>query len=95
MILGGEQHSLLDTRAVAYIAKGKHALAVDDLHEAIAEQPTAGRYFHLAQAQLGVGNIVAARAALERGKGLGLTEAALDPLERPAYRELLTTLSRR
>jgi tetratricopeptide (TPR) repeat protein len=95
MVLRGEESNLLDTRAVAYLAKGKHALAIDDLHEAIAERPTASRYFHLARAELAAGNPAAAHAAIERGKNLGLTEVALDPLERPMYRQVLAAVNRR
>jgi tetratricopeptide (TPR) repeat protein len=93
--LRGEQANLLDTRAVVYIAKEKHALAVKDLEEAIAETPTSHRYFHLAQAQLGVGNQAAARGALKRGQDLGLNESSVDPLERPAFRQLLARIDRR
>lgn len=93
--LRGEQANLLDTRAVAFIAKGKHALAVKDLQEVIAESPTASRYFHLAQAQLGTRNLVAARDAFERGKALGLSESTVDQLERGAFRQLLVQLDKR
>jgi tetratricopeptide (TPR) repeat protein len=95
MVMRGEQANLLDTRAVAYIAQRKYKLAIDDLQEAITETPTPTRYFHLARAQLGVGNQAAARDALEHGRNLGLTEASIDPLERPAYQQLLAKLDRR
>lgn len=93
--LRGEQANLLDTRAVAYIAKGNHALAIRDLEEAIAETPTSHRYFHLAQAHLGAGNPGAALDALKHGKDLGLKETSVDPLERPIYQQLLAKLDRR
>ncbi len=93
--LKGEQANLLDTRAVVYLKKGKHLLAVKDMEEVIAETPTAHRYFHLAQAQLGAGNRAAALDALQRGKGLGLDESKVDPVERPAYHQLLAQIERR
>ncbi len=95
MALRGEEASLLDTRAVAYIAKGKHRLAVKDLEQAVAEAPTASRYFHLARARFGAGNVAAARDALQRGRNLGLAESSIDPLERGEYRQLLAQLERR
>jgi cellulose synthase operon protein C len=92
--LRGELSYLLDTRAVAYLLKGQHALAVADMENAIADSPTVHRYFHLAQAHLGAGNPGAARAALDRAKELGLTESSVDPLERTAYRQLRAKLDR-
>lgn len=93
--LRGEQVNLLDTRAVAYIVKGKHGLAVKDLEEAIAEAPTPGRYFHLAQAHFfGTHNLVAARDAWQRARGLGLTDTSVDQLERGTYRQLKAQLDR-
>jgi tetratricopeptide (TPR) repeat protein len=89
MLLRGEQANLLDTRAVAYIAKGMYAQAIADLDEAIAETPTAHRYFHLAQAHRGAHHRDAALEALRRGKNLGLSETSIDPLERSAYQELI------
>ena len=91
----GELAELLDTRAVAYLMKGRHALAVADMQDAIAEAPTDHRYFHLAQAHLRAGNAGAASAALIKAKELGLTEFSVDPLERPAYHQLLAKLDQR
>jgi tetratricopeptide (TPR) repeat protein len=92
--LSGEQAKLLDTRAVVYITKGQPNFAVHDLEAALAETPTAERYFHLARAHLGAGNPGAAAAALAHAKELGLNESSVDPLERQAYRQLIGKLDR-
>jgi len=86
--LDGPQANLLDTRAVAYLANNEPQNAVKDLREALAEQPTAHRYFHLAQAHHLAGDSAAARDAFQRGVRLGLSENSVDPLERDAYRQL-------
>jgi tetratricopeptide (TPR) repeat protein len=90
----GELAELLDTRAVAHLVKGQHALAIKDLEEIVAEAPTAHRYFHLAQARIAAGNTAGALDALRLGKGLGLTEATVDPLERTAYGNICAKLDR-
>jgi tetratricopeptide (TPR) repeat protein len=94
--LRGELAELLDTRAVAYLnVKGKHKDAVKDLEDAIAEMPTAHRYFHLAQAYAASGNERDANDALRRARALGLNESSVDPLELSPYRQLMTQLDRR
>jgi cellulose synthase operon protein C len=75
--LDGPQANLLDTRAVAYLANN---------------QPTAHRYFHLAQAHHQAGEMAAARDVFQRGVRLGLAEDKVDPLERDAYRRLRSEL---
>jgi tetratricopeptide (TPR) repeat protein len=86
--LDGPQAELLDTRAVAYLTLGDARRAIQDLEEAIAETPTAHRYFHLAQAHWLAGDRASAFNAYDRGKRIGLTEATVDPLEVAAYRQL-------
>ncbi|MCI0682563.1 MAG: tetratricopeptide repeat protein [Gemmataceae bacterium] len=87
--LDGPQSEYLDTRAVAYLTLGDAENAVKDLDEAIAETPTAHRYFHLAQAHQLAQRGTAAAHALQRAKDLGLSEATVDPLELPAYRQIM------
>ena len=48
--MAGPIVDLLDTRAKVYLATGRAAEAIQDLEDAIAEAPTALRYFHLALA---------------------------------------------
>jgi cellulose synthase operon protein C len=90
--LDGPQANLLDTRAVAYLANNQPQEAVKDLKEALTEQPTAHRYFHLAQAHHQAGEMAAARDVFQRGVRLGLAEDKVDPLERDAYRRLRSEL---
>ena len=93
--LDGPQAEFLDTRAVAHLTMGNADLAVKDLDEAIAEAPTAHRYFHLAQAHHLAGKRSAAIDALRRARNLGLTETTVDPLERQAYHRLVGELDRK
>jgi tetratricopeptide (TPR) repeat protein len=88
----GPRPELLDTRAVAYLAQGKHDRAIADLEQAIADAPTASRYFHLAQAYRAADKLEAAREALRKANELDLRPAQLHPLERPAWERLLAEL---
>jgi tetratricopeptide (TPR) repeat protein len=90
--LDGPQANLLDTRAVAYIVAGDHRNALQDIKEAMAEQATAHRYFHLAQVHQLAGDSSAAREALQRALRLGLSESGVDPLEVDAFQRLRTEL---
>ena len=74
---------------------GRPAPALEDLRQALAEGPTAAKYFHLAQAQERARNARAADDALRRANALGLKSADLHPLERKAYDRLMSDLARR
>ena len=89
---GGSAADLLTTRGVVYLTLGQPEQAVKDLELAAADEPTPGRYLHLARAHLAANNRVAAGNAWQKAKATGLTPANLDPLERPAYQEVLTAL---
>jgi tetratricopeptide (TPR) repeat protein len=89
----GPQAALLDTRALAYMAVGKHELAVKDLEEALTGRPSAVLYFHLAQAHLPGSRRAAAEAWAEASR-LGLREGDLAPLERAAYQGLRAEFAR-
>ncbi len=95
--IDGPRESLLDTRAVIYMnmKQGQPSDAVRDMEEAIAEAPTAYRYFHLAQAHFMAQNRTYAIAAFSRAQELGLNENAIDPLELSAYRQLKSQLEAR
>lgn len=83
---------LLDTRGTAYLSAGKLEQAVGDLEEAVAQQPTAARYYHLAQAYHAAKNRSAALLAFQKSKKLGLRAEALHPLERPGYEKVRAEL---
>jgi cellulose synthase operon protein C len=93
--LHGEPAWLVDTRAVVYLVKKQYNLAAKDMEDAIADSPTAHRYFHLAQAYAGDSKRDLALNAWQRAKGLGLEESTVDPLERDAFRQLRAQLDGR
>src|SRR5262249_39182417 len=93
--IAGPIPELLDTRAVVYLALGQPDQAVKDLEEAVADTPTAHRYFHLAQAHLAVNHRAAAAAALRQGRALGLSGKTVDPLERKVFARVCADLDRR
>jgi tetratricopeptide (TPR) repeat protein len=80
---------LLDTRALAYLAGKRSDLAVKDLQDAVAEAPTATRYFHLARAQRDAGNRLAAVAAMRKALALGLSPNRLHALELRTHQQLV------
>jgi tetratricopeptide (TPR) repeat protein len=88
----GPGAELLDTRAVIYLSQGRPAQAIADLEEAIAQTPSAVRYFHLAQACLLAQKQGAAREAMQQARSAGLKPHQLHPLERPAYDQMLASL---
>src|SRR5207302_373486 len=91
----GPLPDLLDTRAVVNVMLGRSGPAVEDLRLALAEAPTAAKYFHLARAQQCARNPRAADDALRRANALGLKSADLHPLERRSYDQLMSDLARR
>jgi tetratricopeptide (TPR) repeat protein len=93
--LGGPRPEALDTRAVIYLTLGQSKKAVADLEDALAETPTAHRYFHLAQAYHQANDPKAALRALQKARDLGLTESTIDPLEQTAYRQVVAALERK
>jgi tetratricopeptide (TPR) repeat protein len=94
--VSGPLTSLLDTRAVVYLAGGDSQLAVRDLEEVVADSPTGTGYFHLAQAQHARKDDTAARAALQKAtKDLGLKVKDLHPAERDQYEQLRAALETR
>jgi hypothetical protein len=81
---------LLDTRALAYLAKKRSDLAVKDLEEAVTEAATATRYFHLARAHRDAGDRLAAVVARRKAVALGLTPTRLHALEQDDYYGFVT-----
>ncbi|MBY0375506.1 MAG: tetratricopeptide repeat protein, partial [Bryobacteraceae bacterium] len=90
--LQGPMADLLDTRAVVRMNLNKHREAVQDLRDAYDEVSSASILFHLAQAQLRVGNAEAAAQALRDAQAAGFDPKSLHPLEQPGYDELLKGL---
>src|SRR5262249_5845530 len=76
---------LLETRAKAYLALSRTAEAVQDLEDAVADTPTAMRYFLLATAREKNGNPEGARDAFHRAQELGFDARDLHPVDLPDY----------
>jgi tetratricopeptide (TPR) repeat protein len=83
---------LLDTRGMIYMSSGDHKRAINDLNQAIDRDPTAIKYFHLAQAYLRASNRENAAQALAKANDKGLAATDLHPLELTAYQKVLSDL---
>jgi tetratricopeptide (TPR) repeat protein len=89
----GPSSELLDTRAMAYLANDQAAEAVADMRQAVADNPSAVKYFHLALAHERNGNSRAATQAIQTGRdNHQLTINDVPELERDDYRELVAGL---
>jgi tetratricopeptide (TPR) repeat protein len=84
----GPNSDILDTRAVAFMAKGQHSQAIADLRDAITDNPTATKYFHLAQAYWDAGEKRSARDAWTKAEELGLSRDVLNRMEHDKYEAL-------
>jgi tetratricopeptide (TPR) repeat protein len=93
--ISGPLPGLLDTRGKIHLAAGRVAKAVEDLKNAVEEQPSASRYFHLVEAYQLANRPDDARIAWAAAKrDFGLTENSVHPLERAAYQKLRGELER-
>lgn len=86
--IAGPSATLLDSRASVRIARGEWQEALDDINMALEEEPSGVRYFHQAQAFFLGKDTVGAAEAMRQADAYGLTVEMLQPLERPAYRQL-------
>ncbi len=84
----GPLPTLLDSRAIVYLAVGKPKKALADVKRAIDGKAKAIWHFHRAQARYQLGERIAAGKALDDALALGLTATELHPLERPALARL-------
>ena len=90
--IAGPLPGLLDSRAVVYLA-GKHIKeALTDINAAIADTPSAVRYFHKAEVLEADNENTAARQAFQKAEELGLKPEMLHPLERSRYGKLRTAM---
>jgi cellulose synthase operon protein C len=87
--LNGPRADYLDTRGIVYLSAGDVQLAIGDLKRAVELDPSATRYFHLAQAYYEIKDKEKARENFERARTKGLTRRDLHPLEQSAYDKLL------
>jgi cellulose synthase operon protein C len=79
---------LLDTEAQVQIAREQWAKAIDLLREAIAQDPSAGNYFHLALAADKSADNAIAVSAWQEALKRGLKSSDLHALERAEFRRL-------
>jgi tetratricopeptide (TPR) repeat protein len=86
--VAGPQPQLLDTRAVVYLAMDRSEPAITDLEQALADSPSAFRYFHLARAHRLAQRPEAAAQAFRKATEAGLELELLHPTERVAFREM-------
>ena len=84
----GPNSDILDTRAVAYMAKGQYSQAIEDLRDAVTDNPTPTKYFHLAEAYLGTGEKRSAADAWTKAEELGLGREILNRMEHDKYEKL-------
>jgi tetratricopeptide (TPR) repeat protein len=85
----GRSSELLDTRARVYLARNEPDAAIRDLEEALAESPTADRYFHLALAHRLANHPEAAKYALRLAAESGLTPRDVHPADRDQCKQML------
>jgi cellulose synthase operon protein C len=85
----GPTSDMLDTRGMAYYAKGDYRKAITDLKAAIEDSASAVKYFHLALAQFQNEEKGPAAASLKKAKELKLDEGQLAKAERPWLKKLV------
>ncbi|HLW66380.1 MAG TPA: tetratricopeptide repeat protein [Gemmataceae bacterium] len=86
--VAGPMIDLLDTRAKVYLALNRPAEAIQDLEDAIADSPTAMRYFHLALAREMSANQAGAKEAFHLAVRYGIDQRDLHPADVPSFEEL-------
>lgn len=85
---------ILDTRATIWLGRGEYQAAVDDMELAVTESPTASKYFHKAQAHMGLGQKGEALAAWEKAERLGLDRDSVGWLEQEEYDKLASQIEK-
>lgn len=86
--LAGPIPAFVDTRSLAYLKLEKPAKSVRDSEQAVSDNPTAARRFHLAQALEAIDEPQAARREFQQAIASGLRADVLHPLERAAFEEM-------
>jgi tetratricopeptide (TPR) repeat protein len=86
--VAGPLAHLLDTRSLVFLALDQSGPAIADLENALADSPSAFRYFHLARAHRKAHHSEAAAQAFRKAAESGLEPEQLHPAERVAFREM-------
>ncbi len=87
--LVGPVPDLLDTRAVIRLNLDRPREAIADLEDALKEVAKAAIWYHLAVAQLKIGDKVAAADSFRKAEEAGFDPKSLHSLERSSYQQLL------
>jgi tetratricopeptide (TPR) repeat protein len=90
----GAHPAVLETRAVVYLALGRHGPALADLEDALALKRSPSALMHLARAHQLAGDRSQAIAAWKKAQEAGLKRDHLHPLEQPLYQELAAWLAK-
>jgi tetratricopeptide (TPR) repeat protein len=84
----GPSSDILDTRAVVYNSRRQYDQAIADLNDSVTDNPTPSKYFHLAEAYLGLNRNRDAFDAWKRAEELGLSRETINRMEHEKYEEL-------
>jgi cellulose synthase operon protein C len=77
----GPLSDVLDTRALVHLKQNEPTLAAEDMKLAVLMNPTASKYYHLAAALLGDGDVAGAQAAWKQAQAAGIGPDAVAKLE--------------
>ncbi|HVT26803.1 MAG TPA: tetratricopeptide repeat protein [Lacipirellulaceae bacterium] len=90
----GPNSDILDTRAVVSMSRQQYKAAISDLELSVTDNPTASKYFHLAEAHLGAGEKREAVEAWEKAEGLGLNRDSLNRMEHDRYEQVKAEINK-
>ena len=88
MDYSGPMATMLDTRAMIYLAMKKPEEALADMNIVIGDGDEPPRLFHLAKIYFQMGRKTEAAEALTRARKGGLKESDLEAYERPSFEKL-------
>jgi tetratricopeptide (TPR) repeat protein len=88
----GDLSNLLDTRGMIYLNLGQPKKAIGDLEKAVADIPTATRWYHLARAYKANGDQRKFEDALKQARDLKLNKSSLHPLEVKEYNKFMAEI---
>lgn len=88
----GPLGEILDTRGLIQLGAGRAGRAILDFQDAIKQEASPIKYFHLAQAQVAAKDHSLAKMTYRKMVKMGLKEEQVPPLERAAFRKLAEEL---
>ncbi len=91
--LAGPRPELLDTRAMVKSGLGDHEAALADIQKTFSAGPGPMQLFNLSCIQLAKGDLEEARTSLVRAQELGLSERAMNSLQRTKYKDMMLQLN--